>query len=331
MEFQPYNLSTWIAYQVGRSIRRFLTRAVDRRKTISPSEIAAQSEQRPYINASEIGDFVYCERLWWFSKHGFVSQIPAVVTRLQAGRDFHRVYTQEVQSRSSRRRKTRKFLIAVAILLLLAAIAFLLSNRASATAHGHKSHVVANAKATPKASISKDPPESPGQIVLDVLWSLGFLALVFYVVRRIVRWRRNPGDKGDLVYADDQRSELLTCHELGLAGKPDAIWRKGNRFIPEERKNRRLQPSQAPFENHVLQLIAYCHLVARSYGPVEKGVLSYQNSRHVVPYTEEQYIRLVQTLTRMRSLDAIEAHRNHASRAKCQACAASTICSEALR
>jgi CRISPR-associated protein Cas4 len=353
MQFRPYNTSTWISFNVGRLIGHLFRRKSQ--SSIAQPSISVQPRavppvpnqfgrsERPFINAHEISDFIYCERSWWLSKHNYFGQLSpqlaaAAAARFAPGAACHEAYSRNAQSVSSQRRSLRRLMIAFTVFLALALVVLVLLAQAHASSPKHKSHSPAHssnapsnnapARIPPKVALSKLAP------FLFILFNLfAFFILLIYLLRRKARRRQKRWQmpQGNLVYVDDKKSNVLICHDLGLAGKPDAIWRDGTHYVPEERKTRELEARRGPFDNHVLQLVAYCYLVAKNYGPVQQGLISYLNVQHPVPYTQERYERLVATLNRMRFLaEATEVHRSHQSVAKCRGCVASSICGQTL-
>ena len=114
--------------------------------------------------------------------------------------------------------------------------------------------------------------------------------VIAFLLRRFGRRREWwwPIPPGKVIPLDDGNTQTLVCDALGLVGKPDAVRRAEHFFIPEERKSCILPPGQAPFRDHVLQLAAYCYLVAKNLDPVQKGILTYSNGQqYEVPFTNE--------------------------------------------
>jgi CRISPR/Cas system-associated exonuclease Cas4 (RecB family) len=78
----------------------------------------------PLINASELGEFAYCERAWWLRHARQLSPVPT--ERLASGRAAHQKHFDAVQS-ATRWRWLAVGLVAVALLLLLLVIGLGLS------------------------------------------------------------------------------------------------------------------------------------------------------------------------------------------------------------
>ena len=68
------------------------------------------------IRASEIGNYLYCHRAWWYRKQGFESQNQA---ELSAGISLHRRHGRKVLAAG--------ILRTLALLLVLAALALLVA------------------------------------------------------------------------------------------------------------------------------------------------------------------------------------------------------------
>ncbi|MGE5251034.1 MAG: hypothetical protein ACM3QS_12590 [Bacteroidota bacterium] len=75
----------------------------------------------PVIRASEIGNYLYCRRAWWYRKQGFESDNQA---ELSAGASLHRRHGRKVLAAG--------LLRTLALVLVLAALALLV---AYCTAH----------------------------------------------------------------------------------------------------------------------------------------------------------------------------------------------------
>jgi len=75
----------------------------------------SQINRRLIINASEVGEFVYCEKAWHLRRCGAVPQ----GTRLDEGTTFHEKHATEI-SRAARLRKTGERLLLIGLFLLIA-------------------------------------------------------------------------------------------------------------------------------------------------------------------------------------------------------------------
>lgn len=79
---------------------------------------------RDYTNASEIGEYLYCNRAWFLKLQGYTSQNHEALTEGQAG---HVHYSQQVEGVQRQEGRGRLILLAGVILLLLYFIVRLLT------------------------------------------------------------------------------------------------------------------------------------------------------------------------------------------------------------
>mgnify|MGYP001560076946 CR=1 FL=1 len=94
--------------------------------------------------------------------------------------------------------------------------------------------------------------------------------------------------KKDRIYADTENKpgEILFSKTLALSGKPDYLIRDGKTVIPVEVKSGRT-PNE-PYQNHEMQLMAYCFLVEENYGiRPPGGYIKYPHKEFKVAYTDE--------------------------------------------
>lgn len=70
----------------------------------------------PVIRSSDIGNYLYCRRAWWYKKQGFESENQA---ELAAGSEIHRQHGRKVLASSLNRSLGMIFLF-VALILLVA-------------------------------------------------------------------------------------------------------------------------------------------------------------------------------------------------------------------
>jgi CRISPR-associated exonuclease Cas4 len=93
---------------------------------------------------------------------------------------------------------------------------------------------------------------------------------------------------GTHLYADTQAKPGVTLYArtIPLVGKPDYIVRKGQSIVPVEIKTGKTPAT--PFENHAMQLAAYCLLVHERYGKrPHMGYLVYPDRQFQVEYSAE--------------------------------------------
>jgi CRISPR-associated exonuclease Cas4 len=294
-----------------------------------------------FIKASEISDFLYCERLWWLKKRNYFGQLQPrdaalAVERLNAGTEYHQAYSTNVRYASAGRSASRKFVL-LSLLLILLLILFLLFFFGQAHGAEHKPRAGAERHGT-KGQTATVQTKHPQDQAVNIVFFLEIAAVAVMAIafmlrrlgrRRERRWQMPPGN---LISLDDGNAETLVCDVLGLVGKPDVVRREGDFFVPEERKSRVLAPGRDPFRDHILQLAAYCYLVTKNLGPVQKGILTYGNGQQrEVLFTNELMDELRQVINRIRSMQSAEVvHRNHRTASRCSRCVARNMCFEAL-
>ena len=118
--------------------------------------------------------------------------------------------------------------------------------------------------------------------VLALIGGVVLLTYWFWLNRRLgVLAKKN-------IYQDTENNpgEVLFAKSLALCGKPDSIIDAGGMLIPVEIKSSRT-PLE-PYQNHTMQLMAYCLLVEENYGirPVG-GYLKYPHKEFKIAYTDE--------------------------------------------
>lgn len=139
---------------------------------------------------------------------------------------------------------------------------------------------------------------------------------------------------GRVIYSDmggwERLAQPLVSERLQLSGRPDYLVSDGPEIIPVEVKSHAAPPQ--PYPAHVLQLAAYCALVADTYGRRPSyGLLRYRNHTFEVPFTQELEAQLLQTLDWMvEDWEAGDAPRDHEDAGRCRACAYRDACPEAL-
>ena len=94
--------------------------------------------------------------------------------------------------------------------------------------------------------------------------------------------------KNKYIYADTEENpgEILFSKTLALSGKPDYLIKQNDFVIPVEIKSGKT-PNE-PYQNHEMQLMAYCLLVEENYGiRPPGGVIKYPHQEFKVAYTDE--------------------------------------------
>lgn len=169
-----------------------------------------------------------------------------------------------------------------------------------------------------------------------LLLSLLLISLAAGLLLLSRRWQRQSGlPDGSVIYADDgywfRNSDVLTDHELRLAGKPDYLVEQENGLIiPVEIKSGRAP--QIPWPGHVLQLMAYCRLVEANYGVrPSHGILQYGDRAFSVDYTPTLEQDLLDTLEEMRAdREANDVVRDHDDARRCVSCGYRDRCEDRL-
>ncbi|MEW6567345.1 MAG: CRISPR-associated protein Cas4 [Chloroflexota bacterium] len=165
------------------------------------------------------------------------------------------------------------------------------------------------------------------------------LALGLFVVGVLLLWLAHRCQQdlglpaGRVIAFDDEGLERLEQalfdRQLGLTGRPDYLVRQRGRVIPVEVKSSPA-PSQ-PHEAHVLQLAAYCALVASAYRVRPRyGVLKYAGRALAIEYTPELERRLRAALGEIHSLGGRTPPRSHHARQRCRACGYRAACDQRL-
>lgn len=166
-------------------------------------------------------------------------------------------------------------------------------------------------------------------LVLLFLLALALIvfAVLFWKVAKGIKRDNNIQD-GEISYSDlDRPARALFSKRHLIAGKPDYIVRNSDGIIPVEVKG---CSANAPYENHVLQVAAYCLLVAEAFGiEPDYGVLVYGNRQFRIGYDYALKEQLQAAVGEMRRcLNAGIAGRNHEEIGKCVNCGFKEMCRE---
>lgn len=289
-----------------------------------------------YIKASEIGNFVFCERFWWLDKHNYfgelsMSEEDVSAERLEAGIEYHRDYSKNVRSVSASRNLAR-ILIIISALLLIFALFSIFMGSADAEPPKHQKGTLGVTVTTRGFRGAHAADTSTNIAVLAAVGAI-VLSVTASALKRSARakQRRWRMPKGKVISVDDGKGRTLTCPKLELVGKIDVILRDGAWFMPEEQKSTILK-KKTPMDGDVLQVFAYCYLISQNLGPVQKGILIYQNGpRFDLEFSQEAMNRLMKVLQQIKGLQsARDVNRSHESRARCMNCKAQRICFQAL-
>jgi len=183
------------------------------------------------------------------------------------------------------------------------------------------------------------PPDSILSIILEIaalVWLVGaayFLYRALTALNKAAKLRelRNVAT-GEIEYVDvdADKPRLLRSERYMLTGRPDFILEQNGIYIPVEVKTGR--SPKGPFFSHVLQIGAYCMVVADSYGKAPPyGIVRYESGDHRVEYTPKLRKLVLEKLEEMHEARKKgEAHRNHNRDGKCYNCSRRQVCPERL-
>lgn len=167
--------------------------------------------------------------------------------------------------------------------------------------------------------------------LIAVLMSVAALVL-FWLAHKQEQASGLPG--GKVIYADTKNWSAVEAPfydaALGLTGKPDYLVRQGDQIIPVEVKS--TEVAGGPYEGHILQLAAYCLLIARHFRQRPRyGILHYPRRTYRVDYTPQLEAALRKQLAEMRAVEnSKEFHRSHTSAGRCKRCGYRSLCTEKL-
>jgi CRISPR-associated exonuclease Cas4 len=141
-----------------------------------------------------------------------------------------------------------------------------------------------------------------------------------------------PG--GQVVYTDTRAwgpvEKPLYDAELGLTGKPDYIIKQNGHLIPVEVKTGRTP--EAPYDSHIFQLAAYCHLIDKAYGKrPTHGIIHYPARDFAVDYTRELESALLDLIADLRVDERrSDVPRSHEEEHRCLRCGFRDVCDDRL-
>lgn len=166
-----------------------------------------------------------------------------------------------------------------------------------------------------------------------------YAALILLVIAVVLFWQAWRRQKtagmpaGRVIYVDTTRwgnkvEKPLYDPINNLTGKPDYLVEENGRLIPVEVKSG--WAPDAPRDNHVFQLAAYCLLVERTTAKRPPyGIIHYRNRTFAVDYTPALEAELVDLLVDMRRQDRQGlAERSHENAQRCQRCGYRGICDD---
>lgn len=166
------------------------------------------------------------------------------------------------------------------------------------------------------------------------------LIVLLIVVAILFLWRSGRGRQetglpgGRVIYTDTRSWGPLEAPlydpVLALTGRPDYLVSDKGRIIPVEVKSSQVR--EAPYDEHIYQLAAYCVLVEKTYGKRPPyGIIHYPNRTFAVDYTPELESSFLDLLAEMRRQDRKkEIARSHESVPRCMKCGFSSLCDQRL-
>ncbi len=167
-----------------------------------------------------------------------------------------------------------------------------------------------------------------------------YLSVLLLIIAIVLLWQSSrqrsqaglPG--GRIIYTDTggwgELEKPLYDHALGLTGKPDYLVEREGIIIPVEVKSGRTP--EAPYDSHIFQVAAYCHLVQTTYGKRPPyGIIHYPKRDFAVDYTGELEAALFDQLADIkRDEQRSDVSRSHEEAARCRGCGFKKVCDQSL-
>lgn len=262
-------------------------------------------------SAADVERFTYCHLSWWLARAGHDQKDDALRRGIEKHAQKGRGITQVQRILKTH---TESLQTAMGLALVAASAATLAIEVTFLDWHGLWNRVL---------------------MLLSLLWlfvSLGFLLRAILLQESARRARMDEGIvTGDITYSDlDRPGVVLRSEKYDLGGKPDYIVRKEGALIPVEVKSG--HTPKYPHDSHVMQLGVYCVLVEEAMNERPPyGVVSYENKKFEVPYSEDLKDKVLETVLRMRLADLTgNVHRSHDRPGKCRNCSRRAACPEPL-
>jgi CRISPR/Cas system-associated exonuclease Cas4 (RecB family) len=159
--------------------------------------------------------------------------------------------------------------------------------------------------------------------------ALAALAALCLLLGIALRWMaaRERGElglpPGEVLLADtgEERGSPLVARSIALRGRPDLLLRDGNMVVPVEVKTGRT-PDE-PHRGRVMQLMAYCLLVAETEGVrPEYGILRHPDREFRIAYDarNERDLRELLSAMLVEKVAGRGQHRSHRPTRRCGAC-----------
>lgn len=96
-------------------------------------------------------------------------------------------------------------------------------------------------------------------------------------------------------------SKLLYSKKYNIQGKPDFIFKKGNKYIPVELKSGKIKDKKIANKGDILQLIAYFLIIEDIYnGKITYGKIVYSDYTFIIKNKPHLKRKLLKTLKKMR-------------------------------
>ncbi|NPV57296.1 MAG: Dna2/Cas4 domain-containing protein [Anaerolineae bacterium] len=168
-------------------------------------------------------------------------------------------------------------------------------------------------------------------IPLALLLALAAVVLLLLARRKRVASGLPPGR---VIYDDSgaQRTLEKPLYDplLNLTGKPDYLVDVDGVWVPVEVKSG-YAPAQ-PYQSHVMQLAAYCRLVAVTSGKTPPyGIIRYRNRALAVDNTPALQAALAEQIAAMKIADRqVDVPRSHQNPARCRSCGYRHHCDQRL-
>jgi len=138
--------------------------------------------------------------------------------------------------------------------------------------------------------------------------------------------------QGKITYSDlNKPARPFFSKKYRIAGKPDYVIQKKERFIPVELKT---GSYNSPHKNHVFQLASYCHLLEENYNVfVPYGILVYNNdTQFKIPFNPQLRFELENSIKQMRHvLKTNKISRNHDNIFRCRNCSMRQYCNNKIQ
>jgi CRISPR-associated exonuclease Cas4 len=181
--------------------------------------------------------------------------------------------------------------------------------------------------------LQADPMVSMILEALALVWLIAASVVLYLSLsasQKAGEYKTVEGLDGEIHYVGTDSSPLYFSDRFGLSGRPDFVLEIDGQLIPGDLKTGRTP--KGPLFSHIMQVAAYCLLIAESSGKRPPyGLLRYGNEEHEIEFDPELERMLLEKLEEMRKLmRSGEVHRNHNRPGKCASCSRRESCPEKL-